>query len=86
MWDRERERDAAPPPPRRFIKEEKEEDKGVQLPGVLNWFIGTLPAPNTFDGEFNRSRSHFCAVDLIAVPLQVPSSAPMISCKSSAML
>ncbi|RDX41229.1 Suf-domain-containing protein [Lentinus brumalis] len=55
MWDRERERDAAPPPPRRFIKEEKEEDKGVQLPGVLNWFIGTLPAPNTFDGPIFRT-------------------------------
>lgn len=49
-WDREREREG-PPPPRRF-REEKEEEKGVQLPSVLNWFIGTLPAPNTFDGEF----------------------------------
>ena len=47
MWERERERDV--PPPRRF-KEEREEDKGVQLPSVLSWFIGTLPMPNSFDG------------------------------------
>ncbi|TBU57853.1 Suf-domain-containing protein [Dichomitus squalens] len=52
MWDRERERDV--PPPRRF-KEEREEDKGVQLPSVLSWFIGTLPTPNSFDGPVFRT-------------------------------
>lgn len=48
-WERDRERDA--PPRRSFIKEEKEEDKGVVIPNVLSWFIGTLPTANSFDGE-----------------------------------
>ncbi|KAI1792566.1 Suf-domain-containing protein [Ganoderma leucocontextum] len=56
MWERERERDAPPPPPPRGrFKEEKEEDKGVQLPNVLTWFIGTLPSPDSFDGPVFRT-------------------------------
>ncbi|KAM5540704.1 hypothetical protein V8D89_005735 [Ganoderma adspersum] len=57
--DREWDRDGPPPPPpassRARFKEEKEEDKSVQLPNVLSWFIGTLPAPNSFDGPVFRT-------------------------------
>ncbi len=65
VWERERERDGPPPPPpssrSRFKEEkekekEKEEDKNVQLPSVLSWFIGTLPAPNSFDGSSSFQR------------------------------
>ncbi|OSD01936.1 Suf-domain-containing protein [Trametes coccinea BRFM310] len=52
MWEREREREA---PPRRNFKEDREEDKGVALPGVLSWFIGTLPSSNSFDGPVFRT-------------------------------
>ncbi|KAI0640581.1 hypothetical protein C8Q79DRAFT_921396 [Trametes meyenii] len=51
-WDRERERDG---PPRRPFKEEREEDKGVTIPGVLSWFIGTLPTSSSFDGPVFRT-------------------------------
>lgn len=47
-WERDRDRDG--PSSRRFNREEREEDKGVHLPSVLNMFISTLPAPSTFDG------------------------------------
>ncbi|KAH9936856.1 Suf-domain-containing protein [Epithele typhae] len=50
-WERERERDI----PRRHVKEEREEDKGVQLPTILNWFIGTLPVSGSFDGPIFRT-------------------------------
>ncbi|KAI0771691.1 hypothetical protein BD413DRAFT_475587 [Trametes elegans] len=53
-WEREREREA-PPAPRRPHKEEREEDKGVVIPSVLSWFIGTLPAPSSFDGPVFRT-------------------------------
>jgi cleavage stimulation factor subunit 3 len=46
-WDRDREREA-PPPPRRA--KENEDEKAVNVPSVISWFIGTLPSPNVFDG------------------------------------
>jgi len=46
-WDRDRERDA-PPPPRRA--RDNEEEKTVNVPSVISWFIGTLPGPGVFDG------------------------------------
>ncbi|KAI0637539.1 Suf-domain-containing protein [Trametes polyzona] len=52
MWERDRERDA---PSRRSFKEEREEDKGVVLPSVLSWFIGTLPTASSFDGPVFRT-------------------------------
>ncbi|THU98597.1 Suf-domain-containing protein [Dendrothele bispora CBS 962.96] len=33
----------------------KDEEKPVQLPSALSWFIGQLPAPNTFDGPVFRT-------------------------------
>ena len=64
--DREWDRDGPPPPSSRArFKEEKEEDKGVQLPNVLSWFIGTLPAPNSFDGASPLSRATLVSVVLI---------------------
>jgi cleavage stimulation factor subunit 3 len=45
-WDRDRERDA--PPPRRA--RDNEEEKAVNVPSVISWFIGTLPGPSVFDG------------------------------------
>lgn len=58
-WDREREREGTHG--RRFDKE-REEDKGVTLPPILSWFVGSLPAPASFDGEFvdtsNVVRTH----------------------------
>ncbi|KAI0820713.1 hypothetical protein BC628DRAFT_1466219 [Trametes gibbosa] len=51
-WERERDRDA---PPRKPLKEEKEEDKGIALPSVLSWFVGTLPTANSFDGPVFRT-------------------------------
>ncbi|KAI0751807.1 hypothetical protein C8Q80DRAFT_1218415 [Daedaleopsis nitida] len=50
-WERERE----PPPPKRAVGKEREEEKGVQLPSVINWFVSTLPAANTFDGPVFRT-------------------------------
>lgn len=52
VWERDRDRDGPPSSSssRRLHKEEREEDKSVQLPNILSWFVGTLPAPTTFDG------------------------------------
>ncbi|ETW84749.1 hypothetical protein HETIRDRAFT_473483 [Heterobasidion irregulare TC 32-1] len=51
-WDREREREG--PPGRKPVKE-SEEEKGVTIPAVLSWFIGTLPMPASFDGPIFRT-------------------------------
>ncbi|KAI0352491.1 Suf-domain-containing protein [Trametes cingulata] len=51
-WERDRERDG---PHRRPFKEDKEEEKGVILPNVLSWFIGTLPSASAFDGPVFRT-------------------------------
>jgi cleavage stimulation factor subunit 3 len=45
-WDRDRERDVQPP--RR--PKDQEEEKTVNVPSVISWFIGTLPGPSVFDG------------------------------------
>ncbi|CAL1708882.1 unnamed protein product [Somion occarium] len=34
---------------------EKEEEKGVNLPPVLSWFVGMLPPPTAFDGPVFRT-------------------------------
>lgn len=54
-WDRDRERDAGPPgavrrPIMRDAPMAQEDEKPVVLPGVLSWFIGSLPPANKFDG------------------------------------
>jgi cleavage stimulation factor subunit 3 len=55
-WDRDRERDA--PPPRR--PKDHEEEKTVNVPSVISWFIGTLPGPGVFDGPLlHPIVSHF---------------------------
>lgn len=53
-YERERERDAVvaprrdrPPPP----PEREEEKPVVSLPPIISWFVGTLPAPSSFDGS-----------------------------------
>ncbi|THH17582.1 hypothetical protein EW146_g3251 [Bondarzewia mesenterica] len=51
-WDRDREKDV--PPVRKPIKD-VEEEKGVVLPSVLSWFVGTLPPPSSFDGPIFRT-------------------------------
>lgn len=48
-WDRDRDRDG--PPPGRKIDRERNEDKPVNLPPVISWFVGQLPAPSAFDGK-----------------------------------
>ena len=68
MWERERERSSGK------FKEEREEDKSVQLPSVLSWFIGTLPAPNTFDGACLRCAKERFLADSFRT--QAPFSAP----------
>ncbi|KAI9512750.1 hypothetical protein F5148DRAFT_1161352 [Russula earlei] len=50
-WDRDRDRDA--PPQRRG--RETEEEKAVNVPSVISWFIGTLPGPSAFDGPVFRT-------------------------------
>jgi len=52
-WDRDRERDV--PPPRRGSVRDQEEEKTVNVPSVISWFIGTLPGPNAFDGPVFRT-------------------------------
>lgn len=47
-WDRDRERDSQPPRRPR----DQEEEKPVNVPSVISWFIGTLPGPSVFDGLF----------------------------------
>ncbi|KAI0002909.1 hypothetical protein BJV74DRAFT_814041 [Russula compacta] len=51
-WDRDRDRDV--PPPRRG-KDQQEEEKTVNVPSVISWFIGTLPGPSAFDGPVFRT-------------------------------
>ena len=46
-WDRDRDRDV--PPPRKV--RDHEEEKPVNVPSVISWFIGTLPGPSAFDGQ-----------------------------------
>lgn len=57
-WDRDRVRDAGPPGSGRRggMKEPAEEEKHVNLPQVLSWFIGTLPPANKFDGKYRGHR------------------------------
>lgn len=68
-WDRDRERDVGPPggAARRPIVRDapmvQEEEKPVVLPGVLSWFIGSLPPANKFDGQYSE---HFRYVALDA--------------------
>lgn len=49
-WDRDRERERSPPP-RRIEKERDEPEKPV-VPQVLSWFLGSLPAAQSFDGMY----------------------------------
>jgi cleavage stimulation factor subunit 3 len=50
-WERDRDRDGPPPPPRRMDRE-RDDEKIVSIPTVISWFVGQLPAPAVFDGEF----------------------------------
>lgn len=50
-WDRDRDRDV--PQPRRG--RDHEEEKPVTIPSVISWFIGTLPGPSAFDGQWRLS-------------------------------
>ena len=47
MWERDRERSAW------TFKDERKEEKSTPLPSALNWFMGTLPAPNAFNGVYS---------------------------------
>ncbi|KAL4253804.1 mRNA 3'-end-processing protein RNA14 [Abortiporus biennis] len=49
-WDRE-ERDRRGRVPER----EREEERGVTLPPILQWFVGQLPSPQAFDGPVFRT-------------------------------
>lgn len=42
-------RERGGPPPRSARDDDK--GKGVVLPSVLQWFIGELPTPASFDGK-----------------------------------
>ena len=57
MWQRDRGRRSGQ------FKGEHEEDKSMPLPSVLNWFMGTLPPPNTFDGAYSCFVSECCLTD-----------------------
>ncbi|KAH8115634.1 Suf-domain-containing protein [Phellopilus nigrolimitatus] len=52
--DRERNRERERSPPRRNAVEREEPPRPV-IPQVLNWFVGTLPPPETFDGPVFRT-------------------------------
>ncbi|KAH9045764.1 hypothetical protein EDB85DRAFT_1908267 [Lactarius pseudohatsudake] len=60
-WDRDRDRDAPlpppPPPPQAPQRRarENEEEKTVNIPSVISWFVGTLPGPSEFDGPVFRT-------------------------------
>ncbi|KAH9065163.1 hypothetical protein EDB83DRAFT_2382211 [Lactarius deliciosus] len=57
-WDRDRDRDAPPPPPPQAPQRrarENEEEKTVNIPSVISWFVGTLPGPSAFDGPVFRT-------------------------------
>jgi cleavage stimulation factor subunit 3 len=55
-WDRDRDRDVPPPPPPpRKTERDREEEKGPDLPPVISWFVGQLPAPAAFDGPVFRT-------------------------------
>ena len=56
-WDRDRDRDVAPPRRGR----DPEEEKPVNVPSVISWFIGTLPGPSVFDGQSTLIR-HFSPI------------------------
>ena len=57
-WDRDRDRDA-PPPPQAPVRRarEHEEEKTVNIPSVISWFVGTLPGPSAFDGKWPYMRT-----------------------------
>ena len=48
-WDRDRDHNV--PPLRRG--RDHEEEKPVNVPLVISWFIGTLPGPSVLDGQYD---------------------------------